>query len=160
MVQLLDWSKTVVPQRHESGCIPTGYEWLIRYLKIQVVNLETFQKEFDLGQENSFESVSTKIRSVYPTINIKVQRFTKGVDKVNRVKSLLEEQKPCLISLALGRGEGWHIMPVVNIDENSIQLIHHADAEGHCTWNFSIAQIVWRHDYLQGGNDISWIEPT
>ena len=160
MAQLSNWSKTVVPQRHESGCIPTGYEWLIRYLKIQGVNLETFQEDFDLGQDNGFDSVSEKIRSVYPKINIKVQSFTKGIDKVNRIKSLLEEQKPCLISLALGNGQGWHIMPVVKIDETSIQLIHHLDAEGHCTWSFTIAEIVWRHNYLQGGNDISWIEPT
>jgi hypothetical protein len=159
MAQLSNWSKTIVPQRHESGCIPTGYEWLIRYLQIQGVNLKTFQEDFDLGQDNSFDSVSAKIKSVYPTINIKVQSFTKGIDKVNRIKSLLEEQKPCLISLALGNGQGWHIMPVVRIDETTIQLIHHADADGHYTWSFPIAEIVWRHDYLQGGHDISWIEP-
>lgn len=158
MTQLLDWSKTIVPQRHESGCVPTGYEWLIRYLKIQGVNLGTFQEDFDLGQNNRFDSVSAKIRSVYPTINIKLQSFTKGIDKVNHVKSLLEEQKPCLISLALGNGLGWHIMPVVRIDE-TIQLIHHTDAEGNYTWVFPVAEIVWRHDYLQGGNDVSWIEP-
>ena len=159
MTQLLDWSKTLVPRRHESGCVPTGYEWLIRYLKIQGVNLETFQEDFDLGQDNSFVSVSAKIRSVYPTINIQVQSFTKGIEKVNRIKSLLDEQKPCLISLALGSSQGWHIMPVVRIDETTIQLIHHLDANGHCTWVFPVAEIVWRHDYLQGGNDISWIEP-
>ena len=158
MSQLLNWNKTVVVQRHESGCIPTGYEWLIRYLKIQGVNLETFQEDFDLGQDNSFDSVSAKIRNVYPTINIKVESFAKGIDKVNRIKSLLDEQKPCLISLALGNGQGWHIMPVVRIDE-TIVLIHHSDAEGHYTWSFPIAEIVWRHDYLQGGHDISWIEP-
>ena len=157
MTELLDWSKTLIPQRHESGCVPTGYEWLIRYLKIQGVNLGTFQEEFDLGQENSFGSVSTKIRSVYPAINIKVESFTKGIDKVTRIKSLLEEQKPCLISLALGNGQGWHIMPVVRIDE-TIQLIHHADEDGLCTWVFPVAEIVWRHDNLQGGQDISWIE--
>jgi hypothetical protein len=159
MAQLSNWNKTVVPQRHESGCVPTGYEWLIRYLTIQGVNLETFQEDFDLGQDNSFDSVSAKIRSVYPVINIKVQSFTKGIDKVNRIKSFLEEQKPCLISLALGYGQGWHIMPVVCIDE-TIAMIHHADANGHYTWSFPIAEIVWRHDNLQGGNDISWIEPT
>jgi hypothetical protein len=158
MAQLLNWSKTVVPQRHESGCIPTGYEWLIRYLKIQGVNLETFQEDFDLRQDNSLDSVSEKIRRVYPTINIKVQSFTRGLDKVKCIKSLLEEQKPCLISLALGNGQGWHIMPVVSIDETIIVLIHHADANGHYTWSFSVAEIVWRHDYLQGGNDISWID--
>jgi hypothetical protein len=159
MAQLSDWTKTVVPQRHESGYIPTGYEWLIRYLKIQGVDFKTFQEDFDLGQGNSFGSVSAKIRSVYPAINIKVQSFNKGIDKVNRIRSLLEEQKPCLISLALGNGQGWHIMPVVRIDEATIQLIHHADADGHCTWIFPVAEIVWRHDCLQGGKDISWIEP-
>jgi hypothetical protein len=160
MAQLSNWNKTVVPQRHESGCIPTGYEWLIRYLKIRDVNLDTFQEDFDLGQDNSFSSVSAKIKSVYPAINIKVQSFSKGIDKVNRIKSLLEEQKPCLISLALGNNQGWHIMPVVSIDETNIQLIHHADAGGHFIWSFSVAEIVWRHDYLQGGKDISWIEPA
>jgi hypothetical protein len=160
MPQLSNWSKTIVPQRHESGSIATGYERLIRYLEIQGVDLETFQEDFDLGQDNCFDSVSAKIRSVYPTINIKVQSFVKGIDKVNLIKSLLEEKKPCLISLALGNGEGWHIMPVVRIDEATIQLIHHADADGHYTWIFPITEIVWRHDNLQGGNDISWIEPT
>jgi hypothetical protein len=160
MVQLSGWSKTIVPQRHESACVSTGYEWLIRYLQIQGVNLETFQEDFDLRQDNSFNSVSAKIRCVYPAINIKVQSFTNGIDKVSRIKSLLEEQKPCLISLSLGNSQGWHITPVVSIDETTIQLIHHADAGGHYTWSFSVAEIVWRHDYLQGGKDISWIEPT
>jgi hypothetical protein len=75
MTQLFEWNKTIVLQRHESGCVPTGYEWLIRYLKIQGVNLETFQEDFDLEQNNSFDRVSTKIRSVYPAINIKVRYF-------------------------------------------------------------------------------------
>jgi len=159
MAQLSNWSKTVVPQRHESGGVPTGYEWLIRYLKIQGVNLDTFQEDFDLGKDNSFDFVSAKIRSVYPAINIKVEKFAKGIDKVNRIRSLLEEQKPCLISVALGNGQGWHIMPVVSIDETTIEMIHHDDANGHYTWSFSIAAIVWRHDNWQGGNDISWVEP-
>ena len=51
-------------------------------------------------------------------------------------------------------------MPVIRIDETTIVLIHHADADGHFTWSFPVAEIVWRHDYLQGGNDLSWIEPA
>ena len=54
MAQLSNWTKTIFPQRNEFGCVPTGYEQLIRYLKIQV-NLETFQEDFDLGQGNSFD---------------------------------------------------------------------------------------------------------
>jgi hypothetical protein len=42
------------------------------------VNLGTFQEDFDLGQNNSFDSVSAKIRSVYPTPNIEVESFARG----------------------------------------------------------------------------------
>lgn len=71
MPELPNWADLVVIQRRKkSGCVPTGYEWLIRYLKIQKVNLETFQENFDLGKKyNSFESVSSKIKAVYPFIN-------------------------------------------------------------------------------------------
>jgi hypothetical protein len=160
MTQLSNWNKTVVPQRHITGCVPTGYEWLIRYLNIQGVNLETFQEDFDLGQDNSFNSVAANIRRVHPAINIQTRIFTKGIDKVNRVKSLLEAQKPCLLSLALGEEQGWHIMPVVCIDETTIEMIHDADAAGNHTWNLPITAIVWRHENLHGGNDVSWIDST
>lgn len=160
MTELQNWNNVVVPQRHLTGCIPTGYEWVIRYLRIQGVNFQTFQEDFDLGQNNNFDSVGTKIRSVYPTISIQVQRFTRGIEKIERIKSLIEEQTPCLISLALDGGNGWHIMPVVRIDDTTIEMIHHADASGNHTWKFPIAEIVRRHDNLQGGNDISWIDLT
>ena len=157
MTELQNWVGVVVPQRHFSGCIPTGYEWLIRYLRIRGVNLQTFQEDCDLRQNNSFGSVADKIRSIYPTINIQIQHFTRGIEKIERVKSLIEKQVPCLISLALGGINGWHIMPVVSIDDATIEMIHHADASGNHTWRFANVTIVWRHDNLQGGNDISWI---
>jgi hypothetical protein len=160
MTTLLNWNHIVVPQRQYTGCIPTGYEWLVRYLNIQGVNLGTFQKDFDLGQSNSFNSVAAKIRSKYPFISIQIQSFTKGIDKVKLVKSLIDGQTPCLISLALGKGKGWHIMPVVRIDDTIVEMIHHADANGNHTWKFPIRTIIWRHDNLQGGNDISWIDST
>jgi len=124
------------------------------------VNLQAFQEEFDLGQNNNFDSVTAQIRSRYPAISIQIQRFTRGSEKIERIKSLIEEQTPCLISLALDRGNGWHIMPVVRIDDTAIEMIHDADASGNHTWRFPIATIVWRHDNLQGGNDISWIDST
>ena len=52
MPTLANWNSFTVTQRHETGCIPTGYEWLIRYLNIQGVNLSIFQESFDLGQAN------------------------------------------------------------------------------------------------------------
>ena len=127
MVELVYWDNIVVPQRHSTGCVPTGYEWLIRYLGIRGVNLETFQEEFDLGQNSSFGSVAAKIRSKYPVINIQIEYFTKGIDKVQDIKSLIEEHTPCLISLALGGKNGWHIMSVVRIDD----LISRASGKTH-----------------------------
>jgi hypothetical protein len=157
MTLLLNWNNIVVPQRHESGCAPTGYEWLIRYIGIKGVKLDTFQEDFDLGRNNSFDSVAAEIRRKYHTINIQVQSFTKGIDKVGRIKTLIDGQTPCLFSLALGQEQGWHIMPIVYINNSVMEMIHHADEHGNYTWKFPIQTIIWRHDNLQGGNDISWI---
>lgn len=158
MTELLNWNNIIVPQRNFTGCVPTGYEWLIRYLGIQGVDLATFQEEFDLGQNNSFTSIAAKIRNKYPTINIQTQVFPKGIDKVTHIKALIEKQTPCLISLALGKGQGWHIMPVVLIDDLTIEMIHDGIQGVNCIWKIPIKDIVWRHDNLQGGNDISWID--
>lgn len=162
MPELLNWNKIVVPQRNCTGCVPTGYEWLIRYLGIQGVNLATFQDEFDLGQNNSFFSIAAKIGNKYPTINIQTRVFPKGkgIEKVSHIKSLIAKQMPCLISLALGREQGWHIMPVVLIDDLIIEMIHDGNKGVNCIWKIPIEDIVWRHDNLQGGNDISWIDST
>ena len=48
MVELSHWQDVVVPQRYKTGCIPTGYEWMIRYLGIKGIDLGTFQEDFDL----------------------------------------------------------------------------------------------------------------
>ena len=162
MSELLNWNNTVVPQRRpESGCIPTGYEWLIRYMRIQGVDLTKFQEEFDLGRNNNnFDSVAAKIMSRYPTINIHRQGerdFPKGVDKVARIKSLVEKQIPCLISLTLQK-DSWHIMPVVYVDDTTMEMIHDGIRGVNCIWKLGIKEIVWKHDNLQGGKDISWID--
>lgn len=165
MPDLPNWRHFVVPQRHGSGCVPTGYEWLVRYLGIQGVNLGTFQEDFDLGREyNNFVSVSSKIKSIYPYINFRISDFPTGLEKINAIKSLLKDHIPCLISLALPDIEngqlvhkGWHIMPVVYIDDEKIKMIHHATTRGNEVWEFPLQQIIWIHDNMEGGKDIAWI---
>ena len=91
------------------------------------MRLETFQEDVDLGTENSFVSVSNKIMTLYPHINsFQIETFIKGIDKVNRLKFLLQNQIPCLISLSLGDNKNWHIMPVVKVSKSSVKMIHHA----------------------------------
>ena len=122
------------------------------------MNLQTFQEDFDLGNSNSFDSVAGKIRERYPTIDIQTRRFDQGLEKIRKIQSLIDERKPCLISLALGHDLGWHIMPIVRVGDRRIEMIHSANTRGNHTWSFSVEEIKWRHDNLSGGKDISWIE--
>jgi hypothetical protein len=160
MPELQNWDNVVVPQRHITGCIPTGFEWLIRYLRIQAVNPQTFQEDFDLGNNNSFNSVAGRIRERYSNIDVQSKSFDQGIEKIRKIQSLIEEQKPCLISLALGHDSGWHIMLIVRVSNGRIDMIHSANTGGNHTWGFSVEEIKWRHDNLSGGKDISWIEPA
>lgn len=169
MVELPHWEDIVVPQRHRTGCVPTGYEWMIRYLSIEGMNLETFQEDFDLGKENNFDSVAYKIRSRYPQIDIQVRSFDQAHEKIRAIRRLIEINTPCLISLALGEilspqkgakiiHTGWHIMPVVRIEGQKMRMIHHATERGNQTWELPIQEVIWRHNNMRGGKDIAWIE--
>ena len=160
MPELSNWDDIIVPQRHRTGCIPTGYEWLIRYLGIQGVNLETFQEDFDLGNGNNFVSIADRVKSRHPHINIEIQNFDQGLEKIRAIRTLIENGTPCLISLALGRTSGWHIMPIVYVSGQRIRMIHHASERGNLTWGFPIQEVIWRHNNMQGGKDIAWIETS
>jgi len=94
MSELSHWRDVIVPQRYETGCVPTGYEWLIRYLGIERVELDTFQEDFDLQRVhqgmNSFASIADRIRSRYPFIDIHIVSFDQGLEKVRTMKNLIE----------------------------------------------------------------------
>lgn len=174
MVELSHWQDVIVPQRNDTGCIPTGYEWIIRYLNIEGVNLETFQEDFDLDlerrsppYENSFESVRNRIMRRYPQINVRIESFQHGVNKVRAMIRLVERDTPCLLSLALHGlrtldnrliERAWHIMPVVLIDDQRMNVIHHANERGNQVLELRTTQVIWRHNNIEGGKDISWIE--
>jgi hypothetical protein len=169
--ELSHWKDVIVPQRHETGCVPTGYEWLIRYLGIQKVELDTFQEDFDLQRVhegmNSFASVADRIRSRFPFVDMRIECFDQGLEKVSAMKNLIARDIPCLISLAL-RGlrthEGqiierrWHIMPTVRVDDRKMTMIHKGTENGNQLLELSTATVIQRHNDLEGGKDISWIE--
>jgi hypothetical protein len=47
-----DWQKYAVPQRYPlTGCIPTGYEIILRARGIDGIDYTTFQERFDLDKD-------------------------------------------------------------------------------------------------------------
>jgi hypothetical protein len=171
MSELSHWRDVIVPQRYETGCIPTGYEWLIRYLGIERVELGTFQEDFDIQRVhqgmNNFASVADRIRSRYPFIDIHTECFSQGLEKVRVMKNLIERDIPCLVSLALHGfrtreghviERGWHIMPVVCISDQKVAMIHRGTEGGNQILELLVTTVITRHNDLEGGKDISWIE--
>lgn len=170
MVELSHWTDIIVPQLYPTGCIPTGYEWVIRYLGIRGIDLETFQHDFDLQRKgecmNTFVTVAEKITSRYPFVDIQVECFNQGHEKVSAMRKLITRNIPCLMSLALHgfrthEGQiierGWHIMPVVYVGDRKITMIHKGTENRNQTLQLTIETVVRRHENLEGGKDISWI---
>jgi hypothetical protein len=162
MVELSHWKDIVVPQRYDTGCIPTGYEWMIRYLGIEGVNLGTFQDDFDLTRrnegDNSFVPIADKIKEKYPQVNIKISDFRSGADKIAFLKRLIEGDIPSIMSIALSNQGRWHIVPVVSVDDTRVKVIWGANAKSNRVCEYSVPEIAFRHDNWAGGKDISWIE--
>lgn len=158
MVELANWEKLVVLQRHDTGCVPTGYEWLLRYLNVKGVNFDTFQEDFDLQLchegMNNFQDVAAKVNATYPNVKINLKSFTTGKEKVEFVGRLINDGTPSLLSIAYSTLGGWHIVPVVSIDDTTIKVIW----TGNQTRVFAESDIVNRHDNWAGGKDIAWIE--
>jgi len=163
MAELSHWRDIVVVQKNpRTGCIPTGYEWLIKYQGVyRGINWDTFQKDFDLGRSNSFVAVRCEIQKKYPHIEIEIKDdFKNGSEKVEYAKNLVEEDVPCLIVLPKrkdNRIEG-HIVPVVYIDNSKMKgVIFATNIRSQKICEVTINEIVHRHDNLKGGQDIAWL---
>ena len=167
-----DWQKYAVPQKRlNSGCIPTGYEIILRAAGMKGIDFSTFQDDFDLdkdlqpGQQyqNNFESVANVIKSKYPHVNLKKEDFAKGQGqlKLKTIEQMLLKKKPVLISLALAPfgKRGWHIMPVVDASDDDLTLLHGTLGNGQFQlMDIEKSAFVKIHDQYDGGNDIAFLE--
>jgi hypothetical protein len=97
-----NWQQHVVKQkRSATGCIPTGYEVILRAAGCNHVDFNSFQDEFDLDKElkpgddphNDFESVARAINAKYPDICFKHRGFLRdeGEKKLAAVEKLIGE---------------------------------------------------------------------
>lgn len=164
MPELTNWKRHLVVQRDPVlGCIPTGYEWMLRVAEIQGISLATFQDDFNLQAlgrgENNFDTIADAVECTYSHVRIRRRSFGQGQEKIDFIRSLIESKTPCLVSLTLTPRGGWHIMPVVYIDDQIIRLILEVDPTGliHCV-ELRFKEAIRRHDQWPGGNNIAWLE--
>ena len=167
MVELSHWQEIVVPQRNRvTGCVPTGFEWLIRYQGIQNVDLTRFQEEFDRianrRGDNSFVSIANEVKQKYPHVSIRVRGFRKAEKKVAFIKSLVRRDIPSLLSIpnyvSLCPCElTFHMVPVVSVDDARIKIIYDANTNSSRTCDLLVSNVICWHNIFKGGNDIAWL---
>jgi len=62
MAAFPDWGKYVISQRRpRTGCIPTGYEILIRAAGIPGIDMNTFQDDFDLDKNKNLDAGDNRL---------------------------------------------------------------------------------------------------
>lgn len=167
-----DWQKYAVDQRRpHSGCIPTGYEMILRSVGAKNVDFPSFQDDFDLDKDlkpgdrpkNNFESVAASVRSKYPAVRFCRVGFDqgKGTDKLAFVEKRLASGQPVLVSIANEPcgGKGWHIMPVVDATDDDLILLKMVDSSGTPeTCTLPKDEFVRIHDKYDGGDDVAYLE--
>lgn len=162
-----NWKQFIVKQRRrETGCIPTGFEILLRAAGAQGIDYDAFQDEFDLDQhggppKNHFVSVAEEVKKKYPAVVFTCKAFDKGKGdaKLECVENMISNQKPVLVSIAQRPEGGWHIMPVVESDCDNLVLLHHVDENGkpHVE-TIAKTDFIDRHNNWQGGEEICYLE--
>lgn len=166
-----NWEKYAVHQRRQdSGCIPTGYEMILRAAQVQGINFDTFQDEFDLDKgkllfdekENNFETVANAIQEKYPYVQIQREIFPrgKGDEKLKLIEECLENGKPVLVSLSLAPfgKNGWHIMPIVDANEAEVFLLWYVQSNDRKEVSKLLkSELVRIHDEYKGGNDVAYL---
>lgn len=165
-----NWKQHAVHQRRsETGCIPTGYEMILRAAGAERIDFARFQDDFDLdinlgrGQtepKNHFGSVASEIRKKYPWVEFDWKPFTTGAEKVAFIDEQLAKLQPVLISLAQKPygGTGWHIMPVVDATGDKYQMLEFVEASGTCRTKWiSKTEVATIHDQFDGGCEVAFL---
>ena len=167
-----DWHLHAVHQRRtETGCIPTGYELILRTVGAQGVDFAAFQDEFDLDCNrkphepflNNFESVAAAVKAKHPEVKFRSASFPKGegTKKLAFIEQHLRKKRPLLVSVAMVPfgGKGWHIMPVVDMDTDSLTFLKFVHANGSIELQrIDKPYLVTIHDQHDGGHEVAFLE--
>ena len=167
-----NWQQyAIVQRRPETGCIPTGYEMILRAAGAQNIDFATFQDDFDLDKNrqphepfrNNFVSVADAVRARYPNVVFAERSFVKGsgAEKLKFVEQHLAKKQPLLISLANAAfgGSGWHIMPAVDMNQDTLILLMELKANGMAQLlQLPKPLLVSIHDTFEGGWEVAYLE--
>lgn len=116
MILLPNFNTIEVIQRDkELGCIPSSIEWLLKFHQIDTeVNSPKnwaidFQEKILLGLNNNQPSFTSAIKitvELFPYFKDKLiyQSFKDSINKIEKIKDLIESENGCLISVAY---PGW-----------------------------------------------------
>jgi hypothetical protein len=165
-----NWEQfSVVQKRPLTGCIATGYEMVLRAAGVDGIEFKTFQDDFDLDKnggapQNNFTSVGNAVNAKYPHVKFERKEFAggEGDKKIVFIESRLKQREPLLISVAakpLGlSSDGWHTMPVVDMDDTTLTLllVKHADGKNE-TIKIEKKRLIEIHNNFPGGNDVAYL---
>jgi len=176
MTELPHWQKALVCQRRpKTGCVTTGFEYLIRYANIcnpsfiqdNNVDLEHFQDQFDFDynkknnepMENNFTRIADAVKSEL-NIDIEHKKFDSGHDKVKCLEQFMGQGVPCIMSFQYQWGK--HIVPVIAVDDKCVKVILYVQEDQQpkiiCHSRESIEK---QHDKLNAQdlcNEIAWLK--
>jgi hypothetical protein len=166
-----DWEQYAIPQKRlRTGCIATGYEMILRASKIQGIDFDSFQDEFDLDKElqagvsprNNFDSVAMSIYQKYPNIIFTCRSFAagQGCQKLQFLEDYFKENNIILVSIAQEPfgNIGWHIMPLVNIIDDKLIFLKVMLMNGHKEmFELKKNQLIEIHNNYEGGKEVAYL---
>jgi hypothetical protein len=158
-------------RRPETGCIPTGYELMLRAAGAKGIDFDAFQDAFDLDKDlppgaqrlNHFKSVGDAVTAKYPSVAFVDRHFPKGkgTEKLAFIEAQIAKGRPVLIALALASlgQSGWHIMPVVDADDTRLALLNRVNKDDTLDVRWLLkADLVHIHDAYPGGEEVAYLE--
>ena len=157
------WREHAIPQKNPStGCIPWGYEILLRAACVNGIDFGTFQDEFDFKERNNFGVVAKAVHDRYPTVHFEHKDFEHGKDKLEFVERRLSRGQPSLVSIALeglnANRRGWHIMPVVDASRDELVLLVSLGEDGKANLlRLPKLRFVQIHNDFAGGTDVAFL---
>lgn len=164
--ELNNWKEALSVQKDQRfGAIPSGFEWMIRFNKIENINYETFQDDFNLKvkneAENNFSNVADAVEKKYPQIKINIKTFDEGVKKIEFMQDLLENNIPCMMSLRISRKTNiCHEMLLINSDDFYTRFIWRViDSKNPDIFRIENLEIIDRNNNWVGGKEVAWIDP-
>jgi hypothetical protein len=154
-----DWAKFVVPQRKlATGCIPTGFEYLLRSAGVEGVDYAKFQEEFDLGAAvNDYATVAAAVCRKYPQVRFAGSAFKKSEEATRFVEESIDQGRPIVIAIRYNAGS-CHIVPVLGYDERRIYFLQIVHADGTKDVRAIARWELARRDQEFGQTQCAWLE--